>query len=103
MENNFQAGDDQDEAVFPPPEGTQLFPWPEKGFEGQEYPTGEQTSAWRDCPDGEAAAGGVYPRQFHVLEQISQCGITLGIRYPFKRSQRKWSSSSSSYSFVMDV
>lgn len=57
--------------MFPPPEGIRIFPWPGKGFGGQEDPIGEQTPAWRDCPDGEAAVGGVYPGQFHVLEQIS--------------------------------
>lgn len=35
----------------------------------------------------------IYLRQFHIFEQIFQCGSTLGFRYLLKRSKRKWSSS----------
>lgn len=36
---------------------------------------------------------GLYLGQFHIFEQIFQCGSTLGFRYLLKRSKRKWSSS----------
>lgn len=100
MENNFQAGHERDEATLPPPEGSQPFPWPGKGAGGQQDPTGEQSPAWRDCPDGKAAAGGVYSTSWSRFPNVE---ALWGIRYPLKRSQRKWSSCCRSYSREMGV
>lgn len=42
---------------------------------------------------GKDSVRGLYLGQFHIFEQIFQCGSTLGFRYLLKRSKRKWSSS----------